>query len=130
VIYVNTVYFCYYLENTERLNYAGVAQLVVRDVANVEVASSNLVTRSMLEMIYVFFAAFVLGFVYSFYIRRTATANTFKQKSVAAGSGTILYLLGAVVIISYVENPWMLIPTILGDFFGTLLQLVLDKQSS
>lgn len=72
---------------------------------------------------YVFIAAFLLGAVYSYYIRRAA-GDTHPHQ--AALSGSALYLLGAVVVISYVGNPWLLIFACTGDYLGTFLLLKWD----
>jgi uncharacterized membrane protein YfcA len=81
----------------------------------------------MIQILYVFAAAFILGFVYSLYIRRTALATKLSERAIAASSGSILYVFGAVVVISYVGNPWMLIPAIMGDWLGSFLQMTLDQ---
>jgi hypothetical protein len=99
----------------------------VHYIANVDFVGSNPINRSMIQILYVFAAAFVLGFVYSFYIRRTALATKLNERAIAASSGSILYVLGAVVVISYVGNPLMLVPAVIGDWLGSFLQMTLDR---
>lgn len=98
----------------------------MRLLAMQNLVGSNPINRSMVQIIYVFLAAFVLGFLYSYYIRRTAHAQTLKKQLQAASSGSVLYLLGAVIVISYVSDPWLLIPACVGDWLGSLLQLRID----
>jgi uncharacterized membrane protein len=82
----------------------------------------------MIQILYVFAAAFVLGYVYSLYIRRTASAIKLKERAWASTTGSALYALGAIVVISYVGNPWLLIPAVVGDWLGSFLQMTLDTR--
>lgn len=82
--------------------------------------------NDILQWLYVFVAAYLLGAVYSLFVRRASHATSWKGAIKASNSGSVLYVLGAVVIISYTGNPWLLIPATIGDWLGTFSQIMYD----
>lgn len=70
-------------------------------------------------MIYVaiFILSFCINFFYAMYVKYLQKDQMWK----AAFFGECIVLAGAINIISYVSNHWLLIPSILGGFIGTLL---------
>ena len=58
------------------------------------------------------------------WIRRTATGKAFSS----AVFGSLLWLMGAGVVLSYVANKWMLIPAVLGSFVGGYITIKIDSR--
>ena len=69
----------------------------------------------MKEALFVFAVMFCLDFVWARYVQ----ACQDKRAIPAASLGAMLVLLNGVVTISYVADPWMLIPIVAGAFAGT-----------
>jgi hypothetical protein len=64
-----------------------------------------------------FFAALVLDVVFALY-----TIFVIKKRALAAANMSLLtYLLGALGIVSYVNNKWYVIPLALGAFIGSYI---------
>lgn len=62
-----------------------------------------------------FFAMFFTDVFYTYYLRAVQL-----ESAIPAGVwAAILYVLTSVVIIGYIHNPWLLIPSVLGAFLGT-----------
>lgn len=71
----------------------------------------------------IIFAVTVLtDIAYVFYIRRISEGNAL----FAASIGSLITFLGAVIVISYVENKLYIIPLIAGSFIGTFLAIKMD----
>lgn len=72
----------------------------------------------------VFLAYIALDYVFARYIKATA-----EKRPMPAGiwSAAILAFTGFVTV-SYVSNPWMLIPAALGAFVGTYLSVAQDEK--
>lgn len=69
----------------------------------------------ILDSILVFFAALVVDVLWALYIRRTAQGAAGPASVYAA----LIFLAGAYNTLSYLENPWLLIPIALGAGVGT-----------
>lgn len=69
----------------------------------------------MLPFLTVFVAMFAVDFVWARYITACAERARFE----AASWSVLVILLGGYVAISYVGDPWLLIPAGLGAFAGT-----------
>lgn len=72
----------------------------------------------------VFIATFVLDFVWAIYTRAISKDQSFGAAVAAAG---IMALSGTAAIV-YVDNPWMLIPAMIGAFAGTYSSMRLLKK--
>lgn len=70
-----------------------------------------------------FFALFVTDICWAFYINAVKDSSPLKSASWAA----FMLGIGAVGTISYVTNPWLLIPALAGAFCGTYLGVILNK---
>ncbi|MDI6821003.1 MAG: hypothetical protein QMD65_02365 [Patescibacteria group bacterium] len=74
------------------------------------------------KIILVFLATAISDVLWTFYIRRTG-----QGKALAASSFTFLIaLLGGIAVVTYVENPWYLVPTAFGAFIGTFISIKWD----
>jgi len=62
-----------------------------------------------------FFAMFFTDVLYAYYIQSVQNAQALRASLWAA----ILYILGGIVVIGYINNPWLLVPSVLGAFAGT-----------
>lgn len=69
----------------------------------------------MLDYIIVFTAVAVLDFLWASYVVHTASKNAMKSALYAM----FMYLLGPLVVLTYIENRWTLIAAALGAFVGT-----------
>lgn len=65
----------------------------------------------------VFAVCAAMDFAWAVYIRHTADSHAFLSASWAV----MVFLLGAIGIIAYTENHWLLIPACAGCFAGTYL---------
>lgn len=77
-----------------------------------------------LRIIGVFVAMAVTDLIWVFYIRRVNQGKAFQ----AALTSPLLLLLGAFIVINYMENKWYLLPTLLGAFVGTFLATKFDSE--
>jgi len=67
----------------------------------------------------------ITDFCWAFSIRRIKDGNAFKS----AMWNALLMLTSGFVTISYVTNPWMIIPVVIGAFIGTFLGVWLDAKT-
>jgi hypothetical protein len=83
----------------------------------------NWIVKSILVFILTAFSEML----WVIWIRRTSQGKAFS----AASLGATLWISSALVIVSYVENKWMLIPAFLGSFISGYLTVKFDvkKQS-
>ena len=72
----------------------------------------------------VFVATGVGDMFWTFYIRRTSEGKAL-QASLFSG---IIMLTGGIVVISYVENKWYLIPAAIGALVGTYITVKWDSK--
>jgi len=77
-----------------------------------------------MNYIFVFFLLFFLDIAWSFYINKVKDGSALQAASCAAG----LFGLGAISTISYVQNPYLLIPAVMGAFCGTYVGVLLNKK--
>lgn len=64
-----------------------------------------------------FFAMFFTDIFYAYYIQSVQNGRAVRASFWAA----ILYLAGSIVVLGYTNNPWLLIPSVLGAFAGTYI---------
>jgi len=78
----------------------------------------------LLFAIGLFFIAMLLDAVYAIY-----TFAMIKYKSLLSGfmSG-LVYIFGAVGVVSYVNNKWYLVPLSMGAFIGTIIVIEYEKR--
>lgn len=68
-----------------------------------------------IQIIVAFVAMFFLDYVFALY-----TKKVIDEKPAQAGFfASAIVLCNAIVTINFVDNPWMIIPTLLGAFAGT-----------
>jgi hypothetical protein len=68
-----------------------------------------------IQTIVVFFISILTDIVWGLYIRR---AN--EGKAISAANMTVgIMAFGAINVISYIQNHWLLIPIVLGNWLGT-----------
>ena len=77
----------------------------------------------MIDYIITFFSIFLLDIVYTYYLRCVASNNVWG----ASFWSVSCYLLGTVAVISYTTNHWLVIPAIVGAFFGTFAGMKIKK---
>lgn len=82
----------------------------------------NIYTQALI----VFVVAIAVDVVWGFYIRRTN-----EGKAIAAANFAVLLMgLGAINVISYTQNKWMLIPIIVGNWIGTYAVVKWDHKKN
>ena len=64
----------------------------------------------------VFLCTFLADVCWARYIGHVGTGNRWHAAAWAAS----LFILGAVPVVGYTKNPWLLIPAVLGAFLGTV----------
>lgn len=74
---------------------------------------------TMVVNLYAFLSMVALDYVWARY--NIACAE--KRALASAFCGVGIMLLGALVVLTYVENPWMVIPQALGSFVGTYISV-------
>lgn len=82
----------------------------------------NLENFSLVRALIIFFATAVSDVVWVFYIRRTGEGRALQ----AAFFSSAIVILGAVAIVSYVDNTLYLIPAVFGAFVGTIITIKFD----
>ena len=77
-----------------------------------------------MNYLYVFFAMFITDVCWTFYL-----LSVEERKSIKAGVwATLLYLFGAFVVSSYVDDRTLIIAAALGSFFGTFTTIEYKKR--
>jgi hypothetical protein len=79
---------------------------------------------NLFKFILVFIATGVGDMFWTFYIRRTSEGRALQASLFSAA----IMIAGGIVIITYVENKWYLIPATLGAFVGTYLTVKKDSR--
>lgn len=79
----------------------------------------------MLKAVTVFIAAAIVDVLWALYIRRTAQGAA-TPAAVYAG---LLFLVGAYNTLSYMQNPWLLVPLVLGSSVGTYVVVRYEVQA-
>lgn len=77
----------------------------------------------MIEIATAFALMFMLDFIYAAYTRNIADGNKLKSSSWASA----LIVVNGGVVLSYVGNPWMLVPIAAGAFCGTYAEMWLRQ---
>ncbi len=70
----------------------------------------------------IFLATSLSDILWVFYIRRTSEGKAFSAGLFSA----LIVVIGAFVIVSYVDNKFYLIPAALGAFIGTIITIKFD----
>lgn len=81
-------------------------------------------TFNILHALLVFLSTTFTEVLWVFYIRRTTSGKALQ----AALFSTTLVVVGAYVVISYIENKWYIVPAGLGSFIGTILAVRYDRK--
>lgn len=77
-----------------------------------------------LEIIAIVAVSFIIDVLWAVYISEIA-----KNKPLSSAmAGSFIYLLGALITIAYVSNPWMIVPAVIGGFFGTYFTVKINKK--
>lgn len=79
----------------------------------------------MREAAIVFVLMCALDFVWALYVKAIAA----DRAGAGAGLSGAIVLLNGVVTIMYVDDPWMLIPTVAGAMVGTWLAIWWSKKN-
>lgn len=79
----------------------------------------------MLDCVRVFVMMFLLDFIWAIYVAAIAKGH----KHTAGITATLVYVLGGLITLQYVDNPWLLVPAGLGAYAGTFTQMWLKKNS-
>lgn len=74
------------------------------------------------QSIIAFTAVFLTDICWVLYIRRVKDGNPLKS----AGWAAVLFSMGAVAVISYTQNPLLVIPSVVGAFLGTYVAVWWD----
>ena len=69
----------------------------------------------MIEWIEIFCALAVIDVLYAIYTKKVQQDKPFHASLFA----TAIYSVNALVVISFVQDPWLLVPAALGSFVGT-----------
>ena len=77
----------------------------------------------LFKFLLVFIATGVGDMFWTFYIRRTSEGKALQASLFSAA----IMIAGGIVIITYVENKWYLIPATLGAFVGTYFTVKKDS---
>jgi hypothetical protein len=72
-------------------------------------------TLFSIQALTVFVVSILVDIFWALYIRRSGSGHA----AVAAHMAVLLVAFGAINVISYTENRWMLVPIILGSWLGT-----------
>jgi hypothetical protein len=70
-----------------------------------------------MSYVIIFCISFSVNFFYAMYVKYLSQEKMIR----AAIFGECIVVAGAINIISYVNNHWLLIPAVIGGFIGTLL---------
>lgn len=81
-------------------------------------------TFSWTDAVIVLLCTGMADLLWAIYIRRTTEGKAIP----AATYSALIVLLGAVVVTTYVENSYYLIPAVAGAFIGTLATIRFDKK--
>jgi hypothetical protein len=79
-----------------------------------------------INSIIAFFLTAFTEVLWVLWMRRTAAGKAMSS----AIFGSALWLCGAGVILSYVENRWMLIPAVFGSFISGYITVKIDSRKS
>lgn len=77
-----------------------------------------------LNILLSFVATAIAEPIYILWIRRTSQGKAFS----GATYGSTIWVIGAIVVISYVDNKWMIIPAFLGSWISGYLTIKFDEK--
>jgi hypothetical protein len=69
----------------------------------------------VIKIMIVFVAVFIADIIWVFYIKYVAMSKAIRASMMAV----IVYVLSAIVIVTYISNIWYLLPASIGSYFGT-----------
>jgi hypothetical protein len=78
----------------------------------------------MWNYVLVFVAVFSTDYIYTQYLKSVQHNRTLSSCLWA----TAVTFTGSIAIIEYTTNHWLLIPALLGAFFGTLVGMLIKRQ--
>ncbi len=81
-------------------------------------------TFNTFHALLVFLSTTFTEIIWVLYIRRTSSGKALA----AALFSMTLVVVGAYVVISYIENNWYLVPAAVGSFIGTIAAVRYDKK--
>lgn len=71
----------------------------------------------MWSYVFTFLAVTFVDIFYTYYIK-----SVNENRAVVAGFwGAVVWLIGSIAVIEYTANHWLLIPAVVGAFFGTFI---------
>lgn len=76
------------------------------------------------KWILVFFSVLLYDSLYALYIQQIHEKKALKS----AITSSILYLSGAYVVVSYIDDKWLIIPAIIGGAIGTYITVKYSKE--
>lgn len=71
----------------------------------------------MLLWIEIFFALVIIDVLYAIYTKQIQKDNPLYSSLLASS----IYIINALVVLGFVHDPWLLIPSALGAFVGTYI---------
>ena len=71
----------------------------------------------MLEWVAIFLCLVIIDILYAVYTKQVQKDNPFRSSFLASA----IYLINAIVVLGFVNDPWLLIPAALGAFVGTYI---------
>lgn len=78
------------------------------------------------DIIVTFMSLFITDVAWAIYIQKVKEGSAWK----AAGYATFMFGVMAVGTISYVKNPWLLIPAMVGAFLGTYVGVMINNKGN
>jgi len=79
----------------------------------------------MLQYVLTFLSVFVINVAYTYYLKAVQ-----KDKMILASSwSAFINMVASLVAIGYIENHWLLVPSCLGSFFGTMAGMRITEKS-
>jgi len=79
----------------------------------------------MWSYVFTFFAVTFVDIFYTYYIK-----SVNENRAVVAGFwGAVVWLIGSIAVIEYTANHWLLIPAVVGAFFGTFIGIKIRNRN-
>ncbi len=79
----------------------------------------------MIDIIIVFLSLFITDIAWAMYIDKVKNGTPMSSALLA----TFMFGVMAVGTISYVKNPWLLIPALFGAFAGTYVGVIINNRN-
>lgn len=80
--------------------------------------------ESILPFIAVFIGVFFTDVCWTFYLLKVEERKSFQASTWAM----LVYLMGAIIVTTYVENRLLIIPAVFGSFFGTYVVMEYNRK--